>query len=784
MSLDPHTNSRVKCFACGASYDIFKVCSIVEKKPERGPGWIYENVYHLAKLFKLSFDEIEPTEEELRYIQYSNMYDDAADVLVAVASTDEATEYPRKRGLTKETCVKFGVAQVDTEYFYKEMEKRGHAREVLENVGLTSDMFAKDRVTFVLRDLSGWVIGFSRKYLLYDKTAHKMAKANKKYYPPKYVNTSSDVPFFDKSSFLYGIHYARVPNNRRIDLYEGYFDFLFAYQSGITNCAAVSGTALTGSQVELIKQVGFSHVNIVFDSEPEGCKAAEKMMDTFSGYEGLYLTITFLPFEDDVPPADRDPDEFIKRYGIQSYHDLELYSAFDWRLNKMIMDGAPAATVSEIMLPQILNESSILRRSELLTKLSEATKYQVEVLRAELDRLADKSVRAITEQVMTDLHRARDSKKKAEILRGGVAQIDEIIGRQGQALDYSWEESHRAFIEACTSNETPGLEIGGWKTGWVKFDESFDGLPKEGSILGIAGAPNCGKSAWLTSLIMNLLINNTEGLSVVFHVLDDPRHVAFAKLMSALTGIPIGHILRAEKYVLGNPALGEAYRRARGWIETQMRTGKLIVKGQELGNDIELAEHLIDSVITKTGNKVVYVADSFHSLDDKRSSEERIRYKRVAEWSMRVTETRKITMVFTVELTKVGMDGRPRLHMLAETGKLAYALKAVGLVYNELHDKRNLSCTHWLDKVEGEQEPVRRPILEVEWAKNKISGFKGNQYLKFHDELAYLEEISRDDVLKIRQDLQSSIVSAPKHQNGKMLSVDSMVQVKDPFVLS
>jgi hypothetical protein len=122
--------------------------------------------------------------------------------------------------------------------------------------------------------------------------------------------------------------------------------------------------------------------------------------------------------------------------------------------------------------------------------------------------------------------------------------------------------------------------------------------------------------------------------------------------------------------------------------------------------------------------------------------------------------------------------------MLAETGKLAYALKAVGLVYNELHDKRNLSCTHWLDKVEGEQEPVRRPILEVEWAKNKISGFKGNQYLKFHDELAYLEEISRDDVLKIRQDLQSSIVSAPKHQNGKMLSVDSMVQVKDPFVLS
>jgi hypothetical protein len=494
----------------------------------------------------------------------------------------------------------------------------------------------------------------------------------------------------------------------------------------------------------------------------------------------------FLKFTDDVDPKDRDPDEYIKRYGAEAYLKVEPVSAFSWRLASLVADGVEGLALCETMLPQILNESSRIVRSELMLNLSNASGIAIEVIKDEVDRLTDKDVANLSAQLIADLNRAKDSKRRAEVIRKAVGDLNEVVGKAEDVADFTWEESHKAFLASCEHNETANLGIGGWKTGWTKFDESFDGLPKEGQILGIAGAPNCGKSAWLTSLINNLLLNNDAGLSVIFHVLDDPRNVAYAKLLSALTAIPIGHIIRANKYISPYPDVLYSYNQAKNWLQEQMRTGRLVVKGQELGNDTEIAENLIDSVAAKTGNKIVYIGDSFHSLDDKSTTEERIRYKRVAEWTMRITETRRMTMVFTVELTKIGMDGRPRLYMLAESGKLMYAMKAVGLVYNELHDKRQQAGTYWVDGQDDGvvNQQIKRPILEIEWAKNKISEFKGSQYMRFHDHLALLEEMSKEEFAKAREESQRTLTEIPRQGGASMLTIDSMAPVRGNFVLA
>jgi DNA primase catalytic core len=790
MHLNPVLDEmRALCFSCGFRPDIFQACTALEGKPASGPGWIYDNVYHLAKQLKLDFEEVQPTEQELLYMQIASLYSDAAMVLHSFASNKDTKyiQYCLDRGLTQDTCKKWVVAQAPWDEFVDRMKTQGHTPEMCENYGLTQDMFDKDRVTFLLRDDTGATIGFARRYIPWDKEAAKLAKLNGRYYPAKFLNTSSSVPFFDKRSFLYGMHLAKTQAPaKRLDLYEGYFDVLYAHQSGIVNSAGVCGTSFTEEQVALIRGCGFSHANLVFDSEERGSEAARKHLEAFGGQEGLYLTVTFLPFEDEVPEKDRDPDQFIKLYGVESYHEVAPLSAFEWRLHDLMQAKISGHEICETMVPLLLNEPSKIRQSQLVSVLANATEVSEDAINAEVGRRTDRAILSLADDTAFKLTRAKDAKQKADIL---VAAYTELSTRSvdGPAVDLTWDETHRAFLQACSKHETQVTGLAGWKTGWARFDEDFDGLPKEGQVFGIAGGPNVGKSAFLGTLTTNLLVNNSEGLSVIFHILDDPRNIAFAKLLSCLTCLPIRAIVRANKYILHNAELAESYNRAKDWLANAMKSGRLIIKGQEMGNSTDVAGRLIDDTINKTGNQVVYFVDSLHSLDDQQGNDERIRFKRVAEWCMRVTETRRMSMVATVELTKMGMEGRPRLQHLAETGKLQYAMKAVGLLYNELHDRRKQATTFWVDEttpILGEQASKRRPIIELEWAKNKVSEFKGAHYLKFYDHVARVEEMTLDDLKAAKEAAKKLVAEQPNEAAISDVVLDGMVGRRSGFALA
>ena len=63
---------------------------------------------------------------------------------------------------------------------------------------------------------------------------------------PKYLN-SPETPIYVKGRTLYGLHLSKssISRAKHAVMVEGYFDFAQAYQAGITNVVASSGTALT-----------------------------------------------------------------------------------------------------------------------------------------------------------------------------------------------------------------------------------------------------------------------------------------------------------------------------------------------------------------------------------------------------------------------------------------------------------------------------------------------------------------------------------------------------------
>ena len=130
---------------------------------------------------------------------------------------------------------------------------------------------------------------------------------------PKYLN-SPETPIYVKGRTLYGLHLSKaaITRAKHAVMVEGYFDFAQAWQAGITNVVASSGTALTPVQAKLLKRFA-SKVVLSFDPDAAGQGAAARSSELLVA-EGFQVNVAMLPAGD-------DPDNFIRKLGGAAYQD-------------------------------------------------------------------------------------------------------------------------------------------------------------------------------------------------------------------------------------------------------------------------------------------------------------------------------------------------------------------------------------------------------------------------------------------------------------------------------
>ena len=130
---------------------------------------------------------------------------------------------------------------------------------------------------------------------------------------PKYLN-SPETPIYVKGRTLYGLHLSKsaISRTKHAVMVEGYFDWGHAYQAGITNVVASSGTALTPAQVRLLKRFA-AKVVLSFDPDAAGQGAAVRSSELLVS-EGFQVNVAMLPAGD-------DPDNFIRKHGAPAYQE-------------------------------------------------------------------------------------------------------------------------------------------------------------------------------------------------------------------------------------------------------------------------------------------------------------------------------------------------------------------------------------------------------------------------------------------------------------------------------
>ena len=321
-------NGFYKCFGCGKAGDVITFVRETE-------GLTFtEAVETIAKRFGVTLEYeagAGPTREERSLRQeLFDLHEFAADHFhQAFKGAGAAAEYMRAYWTERRRFpaaladeFKIGVADEAGGDLAGRLIRKKYSEEALRACGL---FFAprdggplmlgalkprfRGRMMIPIRDHQGRVVAFTARQT-------DLTPADDPAHEAKYVN-SPETPIFTKGNLLFNLDRARteVGEGRPFVLVEGQLDALRCWQVGLKTAVAPQGTAITDTQLALLRRYHLQ-VECFFDSDAAGQKAALRFLPLAlkAGLEARFLT-----------PAGAekvDPDLLFLEHGIAAYEEV------------------------------------------------------------------------------------------------------------------------------------------------------------------------------------------------------------------------------------------------------------------------------------------------------------------------------------------------------------------------------------------------------------------------------------------------------------------------------
>jgi DNA primase len=369
------------CFGCHAGGNVYKFLMEYEKIS------FIEAVQDLAKRLGISIEFDENINEEKQSEQEA-FYDINTitaryflDNLLNSAEGETAREYFTKRKIKLQTIRAFGLGYSLNGWenfieFAKEKKIDLEKAMQLGLIGKNNDgrLFDKfsGRIIFPIFSPNGRVVAFAGRIL------------DNREGTAKYLNSPESL-IYTKGKILYGLSFSKdeIRRQDKAVLVEGYMDLISLYQNGIKNVVAVSGTALTEDQVQLLSRYT-KNVVLLFDADTAGIKASMRSIELLLKRD-MEIKIISLP-------AGEDPDSYINNYGRDKFEELikyaqnfmEFQSAYFESLGMFDDPAKTAEAVRELVKPAALINDE-LKRSLLLKAISKKFNLREKLLEKELD---------------------------------------------------------------------------------------------------------------------------------------------------------------------------------------------------------------------------------------------------------------------------------------------------------------------------------------------------------------------------------------------------------------
>lgn len=283
--------------------------------------------------------------------------------------------------------------------------------------------------------------------------------------------------------------------------------------------------------------------------------------------------------------------------------------------------------------------------------------------------------------------------------------------------------------------------------------EKLEGID-EGLYL-ICAESNTGKSAVLIELLRDLATNRENKLYGLYYSLDDTKFDIIPRVIAADQLIPIGLCTKPNRYrkMIEN---GEQHSSLYEMQLEKREAGLQKLKEQvdcfkiEDGNTIKNATDLFNHM--KAVQRYVKALDpdanivvGIDAVDDIRfersnmTTTERhaLTAKTIKDWSTEL----HIPIFGTRHLKKLGANRRPTIDDLKDSNEYVYEASVVWLLHCDVSKNKQAATIFYQQGT----DPTRLPVIEIDWAKNKKSSFKGNTYCYFRPEFSQVLECNKED---------------------------------------
>lgn len=276
--------------------------------------------------------------------------------------------------------------------------------------------------------------------------------------------------------------------------------------------------------------------------------------------------------------------------------------------------------------------------------------------------------------------------------------------------------------------------------GFPMFDKNMEGL--ESGMFLFAGESNMGKTAVSAALAWDYMANPDNHLYLVFITLDDSADDVFPRIIAMNQDIPISVSSKPVMYEQRRDEGDAEIVKIDNWLQKgEAGLQQLEALGEKFtlldGSDITCGEDILTKcmdikALIKEEDRhanLIVVIDSGMDIEwrDKsfKSDKELNDYtaRQIKKWSVEILDC---PIFVTLHLRKIEQNRRPTVADIKESGRWVYEASWLGLVHNDV-SRNKQSATICL----RDEQNVVTPVIELNWAKNKKSSYKGNTYQTF-----------------------------------------------------
>ena len=329
-----------------------------------------------------------------------------------------------------------------------------------------------------------------------------------------------------------------------------------------------------------------------------------------------------------------------------------------------------------------------------------------------------------------------------------IETIEDLLQEKNEVVIedyYSVAEKSYDEFDAYAYKKGHGYKVSGFPI----FDKRLEGL--EEGLYVFAGESNSGKTAIATNLVWNICQHKDNHLFGIYYSLDDNKDEVIPRLIAMNQEIPIAVASKPKRYLDYVEATKESQdtdelitraeyidmlqKRKEGLAELKKANQQfMVVDKEKIHNVEELIDHArkvqtyVKSFDPK--NNIIIVIDSIADLvvDTRKFNTDRERIDYISQTIKKAANIDlKIPIFGTYHLRKLNHSGRPTLDDVKESGRLVYEASMVFLVFNDVSKNKEGANIFYSDPY----TEFKQPIIELDWAKNKKSSYKGRTYHYF-----------------------------------------------------